>query len=79
LVVDDSEEGDGAVVVDVSRGGAAAEAGIRRGDVIVSVNRTRVAGAADYQRAVRQARPGSTLTILVQRGDANIYFALRAR
>lgn len=79
LVVDDSEEGDGAVVVDVLRGGAAAEAGIRRGDVIVSVNRARVAGAADYQRAVRQARPGSTLTILAQRGDANIYFALRPR
>jgi Do/DeqQ family serine protease len=79
LVVDDSEEGGGAVVVDVSRDGAAAEAGIRRGDVIVSVNRTRVAGASDYQRAIRQARPGSTLTILVQRGDANIYFALRPR
>ena len=79
LVVDDSEEGDGAVVVDVSKRGAAAEAGIRRGDVIVSVNRTRVADAADYQRAVRLARPGSTLTVLVQRGDANIYFALRPR
>ena len=79
LVVDDSEEGDGAVVVDVSRSGAAAEAGIRRGDVIVSINRTRVAGTADYQRAIRQARPGSTLTILVKRGDANIYFALRPR
>ncbi len=79
LVVEDSEEGGGAVVVDVSRGGVAAEAGIRRGDVIVSVNRTRVAGAADYLRAIRQARPGSTLTILVQRGHANIYFALRPR
>jgi len=79
LVVDDSEEGDGAVVVDVSRGGAAAEAGVRRGDVVVSVNRTRVAGSADYQRAIRQVRPGSGLTILVRRGDANIYFALRPR
>ena len=78
-MVDDAEEEDGAVVVDVSKSGAAAEAGIRRGDVIVSVNRTRVAGAADYQRAIRQARPGSTLTILVQRGGANIYFALRLR
>ncbi|QEM66832.1 DegQ family serine endoprotease [Geobacter sp. FeAm09] len=79
LAVDDSEEGDGAVVVDVARGGAAAEAGMRRGDVIISVNRTRVTGSADYQRAIRQVRPGSTLTILVRRGDANIYFALRPR
>lgn len=79
LVVDDSEEGSGAVVVDVARGGAAAEAGIRRGDVIVSVNRMRVGDSADYQRAIRQVRPGSALTILVRRGDANIYFALRPR
>ncbi|KAB0671427.1 DegQ family serine endoprotease [Oryzomonas sagensis] len=79
LTVDDSEEGDGAVVVDVARGGTAAEAGMRRGDVIVSVNRMRVTGSADYQRAIRQVRPGSTLTLLVRRGDANIYFALRPR
>jgi len=79
MVVDDSEEEDGAVVVDVARGSAAAEAGIRRGDVIVSINRTRVAGAADYQLAIRKARTGSTLSILVRREDVNIYFALRLR
>jgi len=78
LVVDDSED-EGTVVVDVSRNSPAAEAGMRRGDLIVSVNRTRIAGAADYRRVIQQVRPGNTLTILVRRGDVNIYFAVRLR
>jgi Do/DeqQ family serine protease len=77
LAVEDSEQGEGALVVDVARGGAAAEAGIRRGDLIVSINRKRVKGGADYRSVIQRVRPGSNLTILVRRGDANIYFALR--
>jgi len=78
LVVDDAEQG-GVVVVDVGRGSAAAEAGIRRGDVIVSLNRKKVSNSAEYQRIVQQAGRGGSLTILVRRGDASIYFALRIK
>ena len=77
LVVDNSEQGDGVVVVDAVRGGAAAEAGIKRGDLIVSINRIRTATKTEYARAIRQAGRGRNLTILVRRGDASIYFALR--
>ena len=78
LVVEDSEQGDGVVVVDTAQGGAAAEAGIRRGDLIVSINRKRISTSADYARAIRSS-PGGNLTILVRRGDASIYFALRLK
>lgn len=78
LVVEDSEQGEGVVVVDTARGGAAAEAGIRRGDLIVSINRKRVANIAEYDRAIRSSRSGN-LTILVRRGDTSIYFALRVK
>lgn len=78
LVVEDSEQDNGVIVVDAARGGAAAEAGIRRGDLIVSINRKRIVTSADYARAL-QASPGGNLTILVRRGDASIYFALRAK
>ncbi len=78
LVVDDGERGS-AVVVDVARGSAAAEAGMKRGDQIISVNRTRITSSADYQRMVRQAPRGSSLTVLVRRGEASIYFALRLK
>jgi serine protease Do/serine protease DegQ len=78
LVVDDTEQG-GVVVVNVGRGSAAADAGIRRGDVIVSVNRKKVLNSEEYQRSIRQAGHGSSLTILIRRGDASIYFALRIK
>jgi serine protease Do/serine protease DegQ len=70
-------EGEGVVVADLVRGGAAAEVGMKRGDLIVSINRRRVTNSADYQRIVREAR--GSLTILVRRGDASIYFAVRLK
>jgi len=77
LAVDDAD-GDGVVIVDLARGGVAAEAGMRRGDVIVSINRKRIANTADYQRIINQAR-GRSLVVLVRRGDSSIYFAIRAK
>lgn len=79
LVVENSEQGDGVVVVDSAPGGVAAETGIKRGDVIVSINRKKTATTAEYARAIQQAGRGSSLTILVRRGDASIYFALRLK
>jgi Do/DeqQ family serine protease len=78
LAVDDAEQG-GVVVVDVARNGAAAEAGIRRGDVVVSINRKKVSNSGEYQRIIQQAGHGSSMTILVRRGNASIYFALRIK
>ena len=79
LIVENSEQGGGVVVIDAVRGGAAAEAGIKRGDVIVSINRTRTANTTEYARMIQQASRTGSLTMLVQRGDASIYFALRIK
>jgi Do/DeqQ family serine protease len=70
--------GEGIQVVDIARGGAAAEAGIKRGDVIVSINRKRVNNVTDYQSIVSQAK-GGRMTILVRRGDSSIYFAIKLK
>lgn len=79
LIVEESEKGAGVVVVDVARGGVAAEAGIRRGDLIVSINRKRVTSKAEYVRIIQQAGSSGGMTVLVRRGDASIYFALRTK
>ncbi|MHB8056370.1 MAG: Do family serine endopeptidase [Desulfuromonadaceae bacterium] len=79
LLVENAGDGAGVVVVDVARDGIAAEAGIRRGDVIVSVNRKRTSNTAEYARVLHQAGRGSRLIILARRGDASIYFALRLK
>lgn len=77
LTVEDAG-GEGVVIVDLARGGAAASVGMMRGDVIVSINRKRIAGMADYQKTIRQAQ-GRTLIVLVRRGDASIYFAVKPK
>ena len=60
---------DGVVVEDV--GGAAARAGVRPGDVIVSVNRTPVKSPEQLKELIGKA--GKTVALLVQRDDARIF------
>ena len=59
--------------------GVAADAGIRQGDIIISVNRKKVAGLADYSRAMKEADQKGSVAILVKRGESSIYFALKIR
>jgi len=78
LMVEEFEDG-GVAVVDVLRGSPAAEAGIRRGDVIVAINRKKVSTGTDYRRAIQQAGRGGNIIVLARRGDASIYFALKLK
>jgi len=69
---------EGVVVVAVDQGGPAAEAGLRRGDVIVEVNRRPVTTLADFERLTREADSNGRLALAmrVQRGGASLYIAL---
>jgi Do/DeqQ family serine protease len=69
----------GVVITDIDPEGAAAEAGLRKGDVIVSVNRYRVSNLAEYGRALAESGNRDSMVLLVRRGNASIYFALKAR
>jgi serine protease Do len=68
----------GLVVEDVERGGAAAENGIRPGDVILAVNRTEVDSVEQFKQLLAGRRPGSMVLLLVNRGGDEVYlrFAL---
>ena len=67
---------EGVVVSDVEDGSAAAEAGIRRGDVIVEVNRRPVKTLAEFHAATRDMKKGERLTVLLERGDVALYVAV---
>jgi serine protease Do len=69
----------GVLVTAVDPEGAAAETGIQRGDIIVSVNQRKIAGLTDYAKAMKDAEGLGSVALLIRRGDANIYFALRLR
>lgn len=69
----------GVLVAEVDEEGIAAEAGIQRGDIIVSVNRRGVADTDQFARAMKEAERRGTVILLVRRGNASIYFSLRLR
>jgi serine protease Do len=69
----------GVLVTAVDPEGAAAETGIQRGDIIVSVNQKRIANLSDYAKAMKDAERMGNVALLIRRGDANIYFALKIR
>ncbi len=69
----------GVLVTEVEEGSIAAEAGLQSGDVIVAVNQKRIANLSDYLRAMRDAEKKGAVALLVKRGNASIYFALRIR
>lgn len=71
LAVEQSEEGQGVVVRDVSRNGVAAEKGIRPGDVIVEVAGIEVDTPAAMKAAMQHAKKAgerSVLVLVISRG-----------
>jgi serine protease Do len=67
----------GVLVSDVTAGGAAGEAGVRRGDVITEINRSPINNVGDYNRVTSSADKGSTVLFLVRRGGTTIYVAVK--
>ena len=73
-----ARSGDGVVVADVDPDSAAAEKGVKRGDVIVSVNGSDAESINDVGRAVAEAMEDDRKAILfqIQSGDRNRFIAL---
>lgn len=58
------------IIVEVEPGGPAADAGLRREDVITALDSTEVEGSGDLLGALRDYRPGDTITLTVLRGGS---------
>jgi serine protease Do len=69
----------GVAVTGVEPDGLAAAAGLRPGDIIVSVNRKNVDNLADYGKAIAESGKQGTAVLLVRRDGANIYFVVKTR
>jgi serine protease Do len=67
----------GVVVTAVEPGTTAGDAGLRRGDVILEVNRTAVKDVASYRKAMRAGGKGKSVLLLVRRGENTIFLALK--
>jgi serine protease Do len=73
------ENTSGVVVSQIAPDGPAAEAGVRRGDIIREINRRSVTDMDAYQEATAQLDPESPVLLLVERRGSGIYVALKPR
>lgn len=69
----------GAYVTSVMPGGAAADAGIKSGDVIMSVDGQAVAGSSELQEIVGRHRPGENVKVSLMRAGANKEFNVKLK
>lgn len=65
----------GVLVIDVQ--GAAGQAGIRRGDVILALNNTEVSTLDQFNKAINAVPSGKTIALLVLRGDSTLYVPVK--
>lgn len=67
----------GVVVVGVTPGSPADDAGLRRGDIVVEVNRQPVDNLNSYRKAIQGASTKKNILFLVKREDSTIFLALK--
>jgi serine protease Do len=69
------EEGSGVVITDVQPGSPAAKSDLRRGDVIVEVDRQPVADVGDLREKLGKA--DDRVLLLISRGDATLFIPMK--
>jgi serine protease Do len=62
------KEGEGVFVTGVPEGGAAAAAGLKKGDVVTKINGVPVSGGPELQEQVSRYKPGDKITLSYVRG-----------
>lgn len=61
----------------VSAEGSAAQAGIRRGDVVLAVNNSEVQTLDQFNKLIASAQAGKTVALLILRGDSTLYVPVK--
>jgi serine protease Do len=67
---------EGVVVADVEQG-PASEAGIRRGDLLISINNNKIKNAKHFLELSEQLPTDKAIPVLVQRGEGALFLALK--
>jgi serine protease Do len=67
--------GQGVVISDVT-GAVAAQSRLQAGDVILMVNQQKIGSVAEFEAATKDVKAGSTVLLLVRRGDQSQFIGL---
>lgn len=73
----DLPSAEGVVVRDVIQGSPAAKAGIRRGDLIIEIDRKQIKEADDLKNEILKRKVGDTVSLLIYRGKESQIIKLR--
>jgi serine protease Do len=68
---------EGVIVTAVKKDGPAGKAGIEEQDIILQVNRTRIVNLKDYNRVMAKSAERESVLLLIKRGNAQYYVAIR--
>lgn len=69
------KSGQGVVISDIT-GPVAGQAGLQAGDVILMVNQKKIANVAEFEQATKGVKAGSTVLLLVRRGEQSNFVGL---
>jgi serine protease Do len=67
----------GVVITEVTPGSPADDAGLKDGDLINEVDRTKVQSVLDFQKAIHKLSPGDDVAFLVKRGQRSFFVAIQ--
>ena len=68
---------EGVVIDNVEDGSVGQDAGFRRGDVILEVNRQKVRDESDYRSLMEKTKTGQSVLFLVSRGGSTFFVSLK--
>lgn len=71
------ERPEGVVVTSVKPGGPADDAGLRRGDVIVEIDRKPIRDLSAYREVISAVAQGKAVLFLIRRGESSLFLALK--
>jgi serine protease Do len=65
----------GVVITSIDPKGIAAQAGLQDGDVILKLNRSAIQSVDEFNKIMKQVKPGDNLLFYLLRDDANLFIA----
>jgi len=71
------EAGHGVLITGVAPGSPAAKAELRRGDILLKIGGNEIDSATTARKALKAAKQGRVVPLLIQRGDSVLYTAIR--
>ena len=74
---ENADDDEGVEVAQIQPGSVAAEAGLRRGDIIDAVNRKEVRNLSDLRNHLRNEEDDARLLLRVRRGEGALFLLIR--